>query len=101
MISTIDVIIKMGPIEIMNAIIIPPKNLCYVNDKKYTITEDFVKEVTRTIYLWNNEYGKDNNIDSEEFFVIVNTKDGQTKFHGKGVYPHNYDYLKKLIGDLK
>ncbi len=101
MINTIDVIIKMGPIEVMNAILIPSKNICYVNDRKYTITEEFTNEVVRTISIWKNEYGKDNNIDSEEFFVLVNAPDGQTKFHGKGIYPHNYDYLKKLFGDLK
>lgn len=100
MINTIDVIIKMGPVEIMNTIIIPSKNICYVNNKKYAITEDFTNEVLKIISVWKNEYSIDNNIDSEEFFILVNSKDGQTKFHGKGVYPHNYDYLKKIIGDL-
>lgn len=100
MIQTIEVIIKSGPIEEVNALILYEKNICYINNKKYQITEDFKKEFLETIYSWKNEYGNDKNIDSEEFLLTVKTKEKKETFHGKGIFPHNYEYLKELLGDI-
>lgn len=100
MIQMLEVMIHNGATDILNAMVVFPKKICFVNDKKYKVSEDFLNELMRTIYLWKNEYGYDSNIDSEEFKVIVTTKEGKETFHGKGVYPHNYEHLKEMLGDI-
>lgn len=100
MIQSIEVVIKSGPVDIINALVLCSKNICYINDKKYKVPNSFIEELKETIYLWKEEYGADENIDSEEFNIIVKSTDGKDKFHGKGIFPHNYDYLKELLGDV-
>ena len=100
MIQTIEIMIKMGINNIINAIIVYPKNICYLNNVKYEVDDDFLDDIAGTIALWRNEYGYDENIDSEEFTIIVTTDEGKETMHGKGIYPHNYEYLKELLGDL-
>ena len=100
MIQRIEIIIRSGLNITTNALILPTKNICYLNDKKYQVTESFLNELLNTIHLWNHEYGYDDGIDTEEFEVIVKTTDGKDTFHGKGYYPHNYAYLKELLSDI-
>ena len=100
-IETIEIIIDNGPQKLLNSIIVYPQKICYINNKKYSVTDDFLKDVVRTIRLWKNEYGNISNvIDSEEFTITVKTKEKEEKFHGKGIFPKNYNYLKELLGDL-
>ena len=49
--------------------------------------------------LWKNEYGGSTTIDAEEFLVTVTTNKGKETFHGKGIFPHNYEALKELLSD--
>ncbi len=100
MIRTIEILIHNGTQE-LNALIIYSKKICYINHKKYQVTDAFIEGIIETIYLWKNEYGTDNNIDSEEFTIIVKSTDGKETFHGKGIYPYNYTVLKELLGDLE
>ena len=100
MIQTIEINIKSGSKELVSAIILYPKNICYKNNQKYHITKDFLEDIVRTIRLWKNEYGSDNKLDSEEFNIVVKTKDNEEKFHGKGIFPENYRSIKELLGDL-
>ena len=100
MIETIEIMIQNGPIQSLYALIVYPRNICYKDNKKYIVTDDFLKEITRTIRLWKNEYGTSNIIDDEEFKVIVKTKEKEETFHGKGIFPNNYEHLKEVLGDL-
>lgn len=101
MIQTIEVNIKNGIMDKINALIIYKNKICYINNKKYKISDEFLDEFLDTICLWKNEYGYDDNVDSEEFLINVKTKDGEEKFHGKGVFPYNYEYIKELLGDVE
>ena len=100
MIQTIEVIIKNGIDVKTNALIVYAKNICYINDKKYQVSDSFMEELLQTLYPWHNEYGYDDNIDSEEFLVTIKSTDGKETFHGKGYYPHNYENFKELLGDV-
>lgn len=100
MIEKVEIVIKNGLQESINALILYSKNIAYINNKKYQITEDFKKELQTTIYSWKNEYGSDSNIDSEEFTMTIHTNKKKEIFHGKGIFPHNYQYLKELLGDI-
>ena len=95
MIQTVEVIIKNG-LTTLNTLLVYEKHILYINNKKYQVTDSFIEALLDIIYAWKKEYGTDNNIDSEEFTVIVKSKDGTDTFHGKGVFPHNYDSLKEL-----
>ena len=101
MIQTIEINIRNGILEKINALIIYERKICYINNKKYEITDEFLDELLDTICLWKNEYGSDDNIDSEEFTINVKTKDSEEIFHGKGIFPYNYPYLKELLGDVE
>lgn len=101
MIQTIEINIKNGVMDKLNALIIYNRNICYINNKKYKVTNEFLDEFLDTICLWKNEYGNDDNIDSEEFTIYVKTKDEQETFHGKGIFPYNYEYIKELLGDIE
>ncbi len=100
MIQTIEIIVRNGLNQTINALIVYDKRICYMNNQKYEVTDSFLEEIIQTICLWKNEYGFDGNIDSEEFLVKVTSTEGKESFHGKGVFPYNYVYLKELLGDL-
>ena len=100
MIETIEIIVRNGLKQTINALIVYNNNICYYNDKKYNVTDAFLEDIIQTICLWKSEYGFDGNIDSEEFLVKVTSTDGIESFHGKGKFPYNYQYLKELLGDL-
>lgn len=100
MVNSIEISIKSGINELLSAQILYNENICIKNNKKYVIDELFKKNVLRTICLWKNEYGNDNKIDTEEFYITVNSSDGKETIHGKGVFPNNYEYLIRLLGDL-
>lgn len=100
MIQTIEVTIRNGLQDSIIALIVYAKNICYVNNKKYHVSDSFMEEFLQTIYPWQNEYGTDGNIDSEEFIITINSTDGKEIYHGKGVFPHNYQNIKDLLGDI-
>jgi len=100
MIKTIEILITSGPSELYNVLILPSKNIMYLNNKKYDTTEDFINKLIRIIYLWKEEYGSDNKIDTEEFKITITSKDSIDSFHGKGNYPNNYSLLKDLLDEI-
>lgn len=79
-------------------LVINPNTLTFNNDKK--ISKELINELIRTICLWKNEYGFSSKIDVEEFKVIIKTTNKIDTFHGKGIYPSNYKYFKKIIGEI-
>ena len=100
MIETIEIMIQSSPAESFYTLIVYPRNICYQNNKKHTVSDEYLQEIVRTIRLWKNEYGTSKTMDSEEFKVIVKTKEKEETFHGKGIFPDNYEHLKELLGDL-
>lgn len=100
MIKAIEIIIKSGVNITYNCIISYTNKTCYLNDKKYEVTDEFLNTLKNTILYWKNEYGTSNKIDAEEFTIIVYSEDGEDKYHGKGIYPNNYSLLKEMLGDL-
>ena len=96
----IEILISTGINVKENVLVIYDKNICYYNDHKYIISDEFKKNLVRIIRLWKNEYGTSNNIDDEEFRVTVTTLDAKESFHGKGIFPENYNSLIRIIGDI-
>ena len=73
---------------------------CIINDEKYSTTDKFLNELKELMYGWKNEYGNSNEIDREEFFINVISKNDTTTYHGKGNYPVNYSRLRELLGEI-
>ena len=97
MIDFIEIKIQNNLSNFLDVLIINSKNICYKNNKKYNVTDEFLKDIISTICLWKNEYGSDSKIDSEEFTITVKTDIKEEKFHGKGIFPNNYEHLKELL----
>lgn len=80
-------------------------NLTYIDVNKMMINYDkpidkkVLKKLLDIICLWNNEYGV-NGIDTEEFNVKIYSDKGLEQFHGKGVYPDNYEEFIKIVGEI-
>ena len=100
MIETIEIMIKNVANEQLSVLVMCSENICYKNNKKYKVTKEFIEDLIRTIRLWKTEYGNSENIDSEEFTIVVKTGEQKEMFHGKGVFPNNYQYLMELLGEL-
>ncbi|MBR2828710.1 MAG: hypothetical protein IKE70_05715 [Bacilli bacterium] len=99
MIKTIEIIIKNGIFEKIRCFIVWDKNICYFNEKKIMIEEEWKERLLRTIRLWKKEYGALNGIDQEEFKITI-ISDVEETIHGKGVFPNNYQEFMELLGEL-
>ena len=73
---------------------------CFVNKRKYKVTDEYIDNIKNTILYWKKEYGTSNIIDLEEFTVKVYANGKIDTYHGKGIYPDNYDYFKELLGEF-
>ena len=100
MINAIEINIKNGIFDQINALIYFPEKVCYLNNKKYNIDDKFLDEIVNINRYWDNEYGTGKGIDMEEFTIIVYSNKKKTKYHGKGKYPDNYSRIKELLGEL-
>ena len=96
MINLIEVSITAGILNKYNLMIIPNENICYLNNKKYSIEKEIIDRILALISLWEIEYGTKDGIDLEEF----TTTDSVDKIHGKGIYPNNYKRLLDIIGEI-
>ena len=76
------------------------EKVCYFNKRKYEVTDELINNIKNTILYWNKEYGNSNIIDLEEFKVKVYADGNIDTYHGKGIYPNNYGYFKKLLGEI-
>jgi len=100
MVQTIEIKIASGCLLLYDAILIPEKNICYLNSKKYEIKETIVPRILKLLSYWKKEYGTVPGIDVQEFTITVTTKAEETKFHGKGSYPSNYQQLLDILGEI-
>ena len=100
MIKAIEIIINNGMANEKNYLISYTNKVCYLNEKKHEVSDDFLNNIKNIILYWKKEYGTSNIIDAEEFTISVYSKDGVDTFHGKGVYPDNYGLLKEMLGEL-
>lgn len=100
MIDTIEINISNGILSQVRALIIYKDKICYMNGKKYSVNDIFLKCLKDILYTFKNEYGISNQIDAEEFTIKVYSQGRQDIYHGKGVFPANYIELKKLLGDI-
>ena len=76
------------------------KETIIINNKEQKITEEKIDDLIRIIRTWDNVYNNSNVIDSESFFIKINTNDGTEIIKGNGEYPDNYILLKEWISDL-
>lgn len=96
----IEITINNGILNQINSIIIHKYNICYLNDKKYKISDEFLEKIKNIILPWKREYGSSNIIDDEEFTVKIVSNNEEIIYHGKGYYPFNYQELKDMLGEL-
>lgn len=100
MIDMIEILIHKGTHKVLEALLIPNKNLAYINEKKVSITEQDINKVLDIIFLWKKDYGTKPGIDLEEYHITITSNNEETKYHGKGYYPNTYKELKNIVGDL-
>lgn len=101
MIDKIEIIISSGSYQRYNAYIDYHKKICYLNNSVYNLNEQILTRLKDIIYTFKKEYGNSNVIDIEEFEIIVTTHNQINKYHGKGIYPTNYQELINLLGEIK
>lgn len=99
MVEAVEIILKNG-IREKDYLFVYKNNSCYLNNKKYQIKEEQKEKLLTIISSWENEYGSTNDIDIQEFSIKVITKEKVDIFHGKGIYPTNYNELIELLGDI-
>lgn len=100
MINLIEISITAGILNKYNLMIIPDENICYLNNKKYSIKKEIIDSIISLISLWKSEYGTKEGIDLEEFTITITTTNKTDKIHGKGIYPNNYKKLIDIIGEI-
>lgn len=100
MIKAIEIIINSGVNIEKNYLISYTNKACYIDDKKYDLTDEYLDNLKNTILYWKKEYGTKNIIDVEEFTINVYSDKGTDTYHGKGIYPNNYELLKEMLGDF-
>ena len=76
------------------------KETIIINNKEQKITEEKIDDLIRIIRTWDNVYKNSNVIDSETFFIKIDTNNGTEIIKGNGEYPDNYILLKEWISDL-
>lgn len=100
MIDAIEIIISNGILPQISAYVVYRDKICYINDKKYSVDDLFLKKLKDILYTFKNEYGISQQIDVEEFTIKVYSQGVEDVYHGKGVFPANYAIFKKLLGDV-
>lgn len=100
MVNSIEIIINQGSKKTYESIVYPLNNKCFINDKKYSISSEKVDELLSILSLWKYEYGYSNVIDCEEFKINVFSNNKKTIYHGKGVYPDNYEKIKDILNEV-
>ena len=101
MIELIEIEIKQGINVKLNAIVFYNENEIYLNNKKYQITDEFKKKLLRILSTWKSQSKNTNKIDEEEYKITIRTKANEEVIKGKGSYPHNYNELFRLLGELE
>lgn len=100
MIELIEIIISNGALNKYNLIIIPEKEICFLNSEKYSFNKEKINDILNILSLWKKEYGIKEGLDLEEFTITIKTKTNIKKIHGKGVYPNNYKQLLDIISKI-
>lgn len=100
MIDTIEINISNGILSQVSVLIVYQDKICYINDKKYSVDDFFLKQLKDVLYTFKNEYGSSQQIDAEEFTIKVYSQGVEDVYHGKGVFPVNYFEFKRLLGDI-
>ena len=100
MIDSINILISRGTVNIYKILIDINNNSCYINQKKYEIDNKLINKILDIIVTWKYEYGYSNTLDAEEFTVIINSEKA-ISYHGKGIFPENYNELLSIIGGIE
>ena len=100
MIDLIEIEIRCGIIPKYNILLIPSKNICYINNKKYEVNEVFLYKVISIIKALENMDIKKKNIDEEEYFIRIINNNKEEKIHGVGNCSSNYKQLIILFEEL-
>lgn len=57
MIDTIEITISNGVLPQISAYVVYQDKICYINDKKYSVDDLFLKQLKDILYTFKNEYG--------------------------------------------
>ena len=57
MIDAIEIIISNGILPQISAYVVYQDKICYINDKKYSVDDLFLKQLKDIIYTFKHEYG--------------------------------------------
>ena len=97
----IEIIIRNGYFESINALISYKYNYCLYNGSKYEVTDEFKNNLVRIIRTWKSNNNKNKNIDKNQYKIIVTMNDNKKELiNCSGIYPNGYKQLIDLLGGL-
>lgn len=85
-----------GLIKDIDLIVLTDQKLVNLNNKMYSIDDDFIEKLIRIIRLWKNNYNS-KIIDDNYLEMIINKKE---LIRIKGVLPSNYVSFIELLKGL-
>lgn len=72
----------------------------FVNGDVKDIPNDFVDRLVEIVKYWKKEYGSSNQFETTEYTISLFEGNIEETYHGKGIFPSNYNELKELLGEL-
>ena len=100
MVDEIEIEVRNGINNTVNYIIYPKDNVCYINEETYYISDEQINYLLSIIVTWKYEHGTSNSIDTVEFEVKIYSDDKIDRYHGKGIFPYNYNEFKEVLGEV-
>ena len=81
-------------------VIYPKEKTVYINDKKYDIELEKIKELIRIIRLWDNEYYNSSYFDGNNFEIVIYFDDKKETIKGTRSTPQNYEDFSNMIRSI-
>ena len=72
----------------------------YINGEVKKIPENYADRLIEIVKYWKNEYGTSEGLEKVEFKLSIYGDNIEETYHGKGMFPNNYDELIELLGEL-
>ena len=93
--------VEISGLNPVDVVVFPKENKCIINGVEKMLPEYQINALLRIFIYWKSEYGSLNIIDAEEFNINIISSGNTSTYHGKGIFPNNYNELRKWIGDIK
>jgi len=101
MIDKVEIVINEGLSNEELIMINNQSKKAFVNGEVKEIPNDFVDRLIEIVKYWKKEYGSSNQFETTEYTISLFEGNIEETYHGKGIFPSNYNELKELLGELR